>query len=71
MARKKTIKPVEKTPKKKTAPKFSIERLGEDCQQLFGVGITTYAGATYGLRGEYTVEEMKQIIDAWKGKEVK
>ena len=59
------------TPKTRTAPKFSIERLGENCLELFGIGTAAYAGATHGLEGEYTVEEMRQIINSWKNKEVK
>ena len=54
-----------------TAPKFTIERLGEDCMRLFGVGIAEYAGATYGLKGKYTVQEMKDQIKKWKEMEVK
>ena len=57
------------TPEK--APKFSIERLGEDCRKLFDVSSCVYAGATYGLTGEYTVAEMKSIIEKWKNMEVK
>ncbi len=53
------------------APKFSIERLGENCRQLFGVSSCVYAGATHGLTGEYTVEEMKAHIESWRKKEVK
>lgn len=39
--------------------------------ELFGIGTAAYAGATHGLEGEYTVEEMRQIINSWKNKEVK
>lgn len=57
--------------KKVETPKFSVARLGENCRQLFGVSSCTYAGATHGLTGEYTVEEMKAHIDSWRKKEVK
>lgn len=53
------------------APKFTVERLGADCRQLFGVSSCTYAGATHGMTGKYTVEEMKAHIKEWCGKEVK
>lgn len=53
------------------APKFTVERLGADCRQLFGVSSCTYAGATHGMTGEYTVEEMKKHIEEWQKKEVK
>lgn len=53
------------------APKFAVERLGVDCRQLFGVSSCTYAGATHGMTGEYTVEDMKKHIEEWQKKEVK
>lgn len=59
------------TPEKAQAPKFTVERLAANCRQLFGVSSCAYAGATYGMAGEYTVEEMKKHIEAWQKKEVK
>lgn len=56
---------------KAEAPKFTVERLGADCRQLFGVSSCTYAGATHGMTGEYTVKEMKAHIEKWCGTEVK
>lgn len=56
---------------KETAPKFTVEKLAEYARELFGVSSCTYAGATHGLTGEFTVEEMKQHIETWKNKEVK
>lgn len=53
------------------APKFAVEKLQENCRQLFGVSTSTFAGATYGMTGKYTVEEMKAHIEAWKKREVK
>lgn len=50
--------------------KFSVERLRKDCSKLFGVSISTYDGATHGLDEEYSVEEMKNIINNWLKKEV-
>lgn len=54
-----------------TAAKFTVERLREKCFALFGVTTSTFDGATYGLDGEYTVEEMKDKIAKWQNKEVK
>lgn len=54
-----------------TAPKFPVARLREKCYALLGVTTSTFDGATYGLDGEYTVEEMKDKIAKWQNKEVK
>lgn len=50
--------------------KFTIEKLQENCQKLFGVSTSTFVGATYGMTGKYTIKEMKTHIEAWKGKGV-
>lgn len=52
-------------------PKFPIEKLSANCRQLFGVSSCTFAGATHGLTGEYTVEEMRKHIEKWRKQEVK
>lgn len=52
-----------------TAQKFPVERLAKACQTLFNVSASTFAGATAGMTGEYTVEEMRKHIDEWLGKE--
>ena len=52
-----------------TAQKFPIERLAKACRTLFHVSASTFAGATAGMTGEYTVEEMQKHIDEWLGKE--
>lgn len=49
-----------------TPPKFTVERLRRDCRALFGVTVSTYDGATYGLSEEYTVEEMRNHIQKWQ-----
>lgn len=51
--------------------KFPVEKLQANCRELFGVSGSTFAGATYGMTGEYTVEEMKAHIEAWKTRGVK
>lgn len=53
------------------APKYAIAKLQENCRQLFGVSTSTFAGATYGMTGKYTVNEMRAHIEAWKKREVK
>ena len=59
-----------KVGKNESAPKFSIDKLGKHCLELYGCSSTTFAGATAGLTGEYTVDEMKEIINQWSEKEV-
>lgn len=61
----------EATAKSKTPQKFTVEKLRENCRQLFGVSTSTFAGATYGMTGKYTVEEMKAHIEEWGKKGVK
>jgi len=61
-------------PKKESpvsAEKFTIPKLQKYAFELFGVPTSTFVGATTGLDGEYTVEEVKQIIEDWKKKEAK
>lgn len=57
------VKPEEK--------KFPLENLAKHSKQLFGVSSCTFAGATAGLTGSYTVEEMNNIIKEWCRKEIK
>lgn len=52
------------------AAQFKVERMRADCASLFGISMSTFDGATHGLDGEYTVEEMKIIIQKWMEKEV-
>lgn len=54
-----------------SAPKFSIEKLRENSKKLFGIPQSTFDGAASGLNGEYTVQEMKDIISKWLKKEAK
>lgn len=54
-----------------TAQKFPIERLASACRTLFNVSASTFAGATAGMTGEYTVNEMQQHINDWLGKEAR
>lgn len=54
----------------KAGAKYPLERLRDGCVTRFGVGTAAFDGATYGLTGEYTVDELKAIIAAWQGKKV-
>lgn len=51
--------------------KFPISVLRKNCVTLFKVTTSTFDGATYGKNGEYTVGEMKNLIDSWGKEEVK
>lgn len=53
--------------------KFPLSKLGENCQKLFNVSISTFNGATINLNKEidYSVEEIKNTIQLWKKTEVK
>ena len=59
------------TAKSEAGPKFTIEKLKENCLSIFGVSTSTFVGATYGMIGKYTVEEMKTHIEKWKKEGVK
>ncbi len=65
------VKPDMQELKAVPAPKFSVEKLGENCQKLFGISKSTFDGAASGLKNEYTVQEMKDIISKWLKKEAK
>lgn len=52
-------------------PTFPLETLQKHCLKLFGVPTATFAGATAGIEArEYTVNEIKSIIEEWCGKVV-
>lgn len=51
--------------------KFPLEKLRANCKKLFGVTDCTFAGATHGMAGSYTVDEMKAHLDKWRGMEVR
>lgn len=54
-----------KPEQKAVVKKFSISTLAKNSRKLFGVSQSTFAGATFGMTGEYTVDEMKAIISKW------
>lgn len=51
--------------------KFPIEKLRANCKELFGVTDCTFAGATHGMAGDYTVDEVKAQVEKWRRTEVK
>ena len=53
------------------AQKFTIPQLQKYAFELFGVPTSTFVGATTGLDGEYSVAEVKDIIEKWKNEEAK
>ncbi len=53
------------------ARKFPLDKLAANCRELFGVSACTFAGAAYGLSGEFTVAEMRERLEKWSRKGVK
>lgn len=59
------------TPTKKE-PTYTLEKLKASCRKLFNVSSTTFTGATHNLpQKEYTVAEIKSVIEKWQKKEAK
>jgi hypothetical protein len=52
-------------PTTKAERKIPIDKLRRSCVKLFGVTPSTFDGATVGLTGAFTVEEMQARIDTW------
>lgn len=66
------IKPaVEIKKPEKAVQKFTLDKLRENSDKLFGISASTFDGAAYGLKGEFTISEMKNIINNWTKKEAK
>ena len=69
---KESEKTVEATVTKKAETKFPLATLKQDCIKLYGITSSTFAGATMSLPdGEYTIEEVRIVINKWLKKEVK
>ena len=51
-------------------PVFSLERLRRDCFKVFGVTSSTFDGAAHGLDGDFTVDEIRKIINDWQSKPI-
>lgn len=70
-AKSKEVVVVKASTQGKTTKKFTVEKLQANCRELFGISTSTFAGATYGMTGMYTIEEMRAHLEAWKKKGVK
>lgn len=51
--------------------KYPLDQLRKHTLKLFGVTSCAFDGATYGMAGEYSVEEIKKAIERWSAKEAK
>ena len=63
-------KPEAEAAEQRAAHKAPVEKFRKHCITLFGVTPSTFDGATAGLTGEYTADELKAAINEWLGKEV-
>lgn len=69
---KESEKAVAATVTKKAETKFPLATLKQDCVKVYGISSSTFAGATMDLPdGEYTIEEVRTVINKWLKKEVK
>ena len=57
--------------KRKDTRMFPLASLQANCRKLFGVLTCTFVGATCGMSGSYTVEDMRGHIETWKRKGVR
>lgn len=56
----------------KSLPKYSLDELQKHCQKLFGVSSAAFSGATASIaKKDYTIDEMKKIIENWNSKKIK
>ena len=67
----KDLKEKKQTAVKVSEKKYGLDDLRKNCLTLFNVSTSVFDGAVTGLTGEYTVSEIKNIIEKWKAKEVK
>lgn len=51
--------------------KFSLETMRANCMKLFKVSSSTFDGATSGLVGDFTVNEIKEKIKNWLEQPIK
>ena len=54
-----------------SAAVFEIAELRTHCMTLFGITQSAFDGATFGLKGKHTVEQVKATIKNWNEKEVR
>lgn len=53
------------------AQKYTLEKLRDKSQEIFGIPGFAFDGAMTGHEGPLTLEDAKAIIAAWKNKPVK
>jgi hypothetical protein len=58
------------TSDKTQEPEYSLDKLRENCKELFDVPAHVFDGAMCGITGEFTVREAKSKIEKWAKKEV-
>ncbi len=52
--------------------RFPLSSFRKNCIKTFGITTSTFDGATFRLEEkEYSLDEMKSIIEKWKKQEVK
>lgn len=52
----------------KKETKYTVEQFRPYCKALFGVSTAHFDGATHGVTGSYTKDEMKSIITEWSSR---
>ena len=57
--------------KKEIELKYELDKLRKNCLALFNVTTSVFDGAVCSLNGNYTISEMKTIIENWKKKGAK
>lgn len=57
-----------KTKPSEKAEKYSLETLRENSYELFGISSSAFDGASFGLEGEFTIDEMKKKVNTWLNK---
>lgn len=56
----------------KKVQRFPVSTLRDKCVKLFGCTTSTFDGAFFSCADkEYSIEEAKEIIKKWLGKEIK
>lgn len=64
-------KNIDTEPKSEKQATFTVEQLRCNCKKLFGVSTTVFDGATSKCTGNYTVDNMRNIIENWLNKKIK
>lgn len=64
---------MEEVKKTKGLNKYKLDKLRNNCSELFNVSTSTFDGATFNINKseEYSITEIKNMIISWNKKEVK